>query len=156
VANDFFPVKLPVDLIAQKRPGECLAACALMVLRYLKVSANYDQLVRILGIIDIGAPFSRLFRLEALGVKVTLPGGTMFHLHQHLVNGRPCIVSVETRELPYWRGVASPHAVVVCGMDSRHVHLLDPGFVTGPFLATHGDFDLAWLERDEEYAIVTR
>ena len=127
-----------------------------MVLRYLKIPADYVHLVRILGITDIGAPFSRLLRLDALGVKVTLAGGTLSRLHQHLANGLPCIVSVETGELPYWRGVASPHAVVVCGMDQRYVHLLDPGFVTGPFLATHGDFDLAWLERDEEYAIVTR
>ena len=156
MTNDFLPVQLPIDLIAQKRPGECLAACALMVLRHLQVPADYGQLVRILGITDIGAPFSRLLRLDVLGVQVTLAGGTLARLHQHLANGLPCIVSVDTRELPYWRGVASPHAVVVCGMDARDVHLLDPGFVTGPFLATHGDFDLAWLERDEEYAIMTR
>ena len=126
-----------------------------MVMRYLQVPADYDQLVRILGITDIGAPFSRLLRLNTLGVEVTLAEGNMAHLHQHLANGLPCIASVETRELPYWRGVASPHAVVVCGMDQHYVHLLDPAFVTGPFLATHGDFDLAWLERDEKYATVT-
>ena len=117
--------------------------------------ADYDQLVRILGITDIGAPFSRLLRLNTLGVEVTLAEGNMAHLHQHLANWLPCIASVETRELPYWRGAASPHAVVVCGMDQHYVHLLDPAFVTGPFLATHGDFDLAWLERDEKYATVT-
>lgn len=153
--NELFPVNLPVNLIAQQRPGECLAACALMVLRYLRIPADYKQLVRLLGITDIGAPFSRLQRLETLGVHVTLARGTLARLHQHLAIGQPCIIAVETRELPYWQGVASPHAVVVCGMDQQYVQLLDPGFATGPFWATHGDFDLAWLERDEEYATVT-
>lgn len=153
--NRFHPVTLPIPLVAQQRPGECLAACALMVLRYLRVPADYKQIVRHLGITDIGAPFSRLQRLETLGVRVTLARGALVRLHQHLVSGQPCIVAVETRELPYWRGVASPHAVVVCGMDQDNVELLDPGFVTGWFRVTHGDFDLAWLERDEEFATVT-
>jgi ABC-type bacteriocin/lantibiotic exporter with double-glycine peptidase domain len=153
--NRFHPVTLQIPLVAQPRPGECLAACALMVLRYLRVPADYNQLVRHLGITDIGAPFSRLQRLETLGVRVTLARGALLRLHQHLVGGQPSIVAVETRELPYWRGIATPHAVVVCGMDQDNVELLDPGFAIGPFRVTHGDFDLAWLERDEEYATVT-
>jgi ABC-type bacteriocin/lantibiotic exporter with double-glycine peptidase domain len=155
VANEFFPVTLAIDLVAQQRPGECLAACALMVLRYLKTPAEYRQLVRVFGISDIGAPFSRLARLNFLGVQVTLASGTLLRLHEHLVGGQPAIVSLETRELPYWRGVTSPHAAVVCGIDQAHVQVLDPGFSTGPFRVTHGDFELAWLERDEQYAVMS-
>jgi len=156
MADEYSLVRLPIELLVQKRSGECLAACAVMVLRSLQVSVDYVQLVRMLEITDIGAPFSRLLRLETLGVKVTLSCGTLPLLHRHLVRGLPSIVAVDTRELPYWRSVASPHAVVVCGMNRHDVLLLDPAFATGPFLVTHGDFDLAWLERDEQYATITR
>lgn len=101
---------------------------------------------------EIGVPFSRLLRLSALGIQVTVTSGTLPRLHENLASGLPCIVPIETRELPYWRGVTSSHAVVMCGMDRRHVHLLDPGFAIGPFLVSHDDFGLAWLERDEVYA----
>jgi ABC-type bacteriocin/lantibiotic exporter with double-glycine peptidase domain len=153
--NQYDPVTLSLLLIAQQRPGECLAACALMVLRFLQVPADYAQMVRLLEITEIGAPFRRLQRLQSLGVSVALGRGTLPRIYQHLADGVPCIVAVETRELPYWEGLTSPHAVVVCGMNSRYVELLDPGFQTGPFRVTHGDFGLAWLERDEEYATVT-
>lgn len=149
------PVTLSIPLFAQKRNGECLAACALMVLHFLNIPADYGQIVRLLDISELGVPFRHLRRLQSLGVGVILTRGTLPRIYQHPADGVPCIVSVETRELPYWRGTASPHAVVVRGMNSRYVELLDPGFQTGPFRVTHGDFELAWLEREEEYATVT-
>lgn len=153
--NHYDPVTVPLPLFAQKRNGECLAACALMVLRFLNIPADYERIVRLLEISELGAPFRRLLRLQSLGASVTLAHGTLPRIYQHLADGVPCIVAVETRELPYWGGIASPHAVVVPGMNGRYVELLDPGFPTGPFRVTHGDFELAWLERDEEYATVT-
>ena len=126
-----------------------------MVLRSLNIPADYERVVRLLEISELGAPFRQLRRLQSLGVGVTLARGTLPRIYQHLADGVPCIVAVETRELPYWGGIASPHAVVVRGMNGRYVELLDPGFQTGPFRVTHGDFELAWLERDEEYATVT-
>ncbi len=154
--HHYDPVTLSVFLFAQKRNGECLAACALMVLRFLNVSADYERMVRLLEIGELGAPFRHLRRLQSLGVDVTVTRGTLPRIYQHLADGVPCIVSVQTSELPYWKGIKSPHAVVVRGMNGRYVELLDPGFETGPFRVTHGDFELAWLERDEEYAIVMR
>lgn len=153
--NHYDPVTVPLSLFAQKRNGECLAACALMVLHFLSIPADYGRIVRLLEISELGAPFRQLRRLQSLGVGVTLARGTLPRIYQHLADGMPCIVAVETRELPYWGGISSPHAVVVRGMNGRYVELLDPGFQTGPFRVTHGDFELAWLERDEEYATVT-
>jgi|GEM_PF-2396534 len=36
-----------------------------------------------------------------------------------------------------------------------HVHLNDPEFDLAPLLTPIGDFDLAWLARDELYAVLT-
>jgi len=36
-----------------------------------------------------------------------------------------------------------------------HVHLNDPEFEIAPLLTPIGDFDLAWLARDELYAVLT-
>ena len=48
------------------------------------------------------------------------------------------------------------HAVVVVGMDDQHVYLNDPGFPEAPVKVSHGDFGLAWLERDEFYAALMK
>ncbi|HHY54151.1 MAG TPA: hypothetical protein GYA08_01825 [Chloroflexi bacterium] len=116
---------MSLPLFAQNRNGECLAACALMVLRFLQVPAEYTRLVRLLEINELGAPFRHLQRLQSLGVNVTVSQGTLPRIYAHLADGAPCIVAVETRELPYWEGIDSSHAVVVRGMNSRYV-IIDP------------------------------
>jgi hypothetical protein len=79
--------------------------------------------------------------------------GRLFDL---LVVNRPPIVFVKTGELPYWNGQDVEHALVVVGMDERTILLNDPAFRRAPVKVSLGDFDLAWLERDEMYAVITR
>ncbi len=42
------------------------------------------------------------------------------------------------------------------GMDEENVYVDDPEFSQSPMQVSLGDFDLAWLERDEMYAVLTR
>ena len=58
------------------------------------------------------------------------------------------------RQLPYWRGEDFAHAAVVVGMEADYVYLHDPAVAVYPLRVGLGDFDLAWLERDEEYAVL--
>jgi predicted double-glycine peptidase len=67
--------------------------------------------------------------------------------------GWPVIVPLRTGELPHWSENID-HAVVVVGMDEHSVYLNDPAFATAPIQVPHGDFDLAWLEREEYYAVL--
>lgn len=76
-------------------------------------------------------------------------------LHAHLEGGRPPIVFVNTGELPYWDANVD-HAVVLIGMDSTHAIVNDPFFTRAPISIPLGDFDLAWLEHNEMYAVITR
>ena len=147
---------LPVPHLQQRAPGECLAACAAMVLAYLNVPVDYNYLLKLLHIKrDIGAPASNIRNLEPLGVKVIYKQGTLSELYSHLNNGFPCIASVRTGELPYWRSEDLLHAVVVVGLDDHAVYLNDPAFPNAPAQTTRGDFDLAWLERDEFYSVIS-
>ncbi len=148
-------VILSVSHIRQREDGECIAACAAMVLKYLNISAPYEQLLRLLKIDWFGTAAFRIRELEKLGIQVIYKQGTLEEIHDHLSNDRPCIAFVKTIELPYWNE-ANDHAVVVVGLDDEFIYLNDPAFPDAPKKVSHGDFDLAWLERDEYYAIFKR
>ncbi len=142
---------LPVPHIEQRQDGECLAACAAMALAYLGIAADYDQLLKLLEVQWFGAFSSRVRNLEQLGITVVYKQGTLDELREHLQNNRPCIAFVDTSELPYWDRVTG-HALLVVGLDDQSVYLNDPAFPNAPVQVSHGDFGLAWLERDEFYA----
>lgn len=148
-------VLLPVSHIQQRFSGECLAACAAMVLSYLDAPLNYEQLVKLFQIRrPIGTPFFKIRELEKQRIHVIYKQGSLQALYNHLTEGTPCIVDVETRELPYWQQISTRHVVVVVGMDNEYAYLNDPEFSNAPVRVSIGDFDLAWLARDERYAIL--
>ncbi len=149
------PVYLSVKHVRQQQDGECLAACAQMALNFLGIPASYDRLLKLLKIESFGAIYSNLRELEQLGVTVVYKRGALEELHEHLRNHQPCIALVQTSELPYWEE-ATLHAVVVAGLDDQFVYLHDPAFEESPIPVSHGDFGLAWLERDELYAALTK
>lgn len=103
---------------------------------------------------DFGAPFSNLRRLDRFGVNVIIKNGDFDQLYRELSRNHPCIASVQTAELPHWNKQRSEHAVVVVGMDQQHIYLNDPGSPIGRLQVPRGDFDLAWLEQDELYAVI--
>lgn len=153
----FTPKLLSVPFQLQQNDGECLAACSAMALGYLGVKTHYRSLLRTLDIQDFGAPFYNLRRLETLGFSVHLrQDGTLNDLDRQLQQNHPCLVAVQTSELPYWGGEAVYHALVVIGIDTNHLYLHDPAFENSPLRVTHGDFVLAWLERDSTYAVITK
>jgi ABC-type bacteriocin/lantibiotic exporter with double-glycine peptidase domain len=149
-------VLLPVAHFPQLRTGECLPACTAMALTHLGVTVNYGQLIRLLGTIPgFGTPSFRLHNVvQALGINIEYGHGTLATLYKHLQQGHPPIAFVQTGQLPYWHEDV-PHAVVVVGMNGREIYLNDPAFVQAPIAVPLGDFDLAWLERDEYYAVIT-
>jgi len=149
------PVHLPIRHFRQHRDGECLAACAKMAMDYIGISVSYERLLKLLHIKPFGALFSMLRELEQLGVIVVYKQGTFDELYTHLTSNRPCIAIVQTGELPYWN-TATDHAVVVVGLDEEAVYLNDPAFDNAPIQVSHGDFGLAWFERDEYYATLMR
>lgn len=148
------PFILPVPHLHQPAPGECLPACAAMVLTYLGVRVNYRQLLRLLQTqVGYGTPFSNIQTLTKMKVKITYKQGRLDDLWRFLQAGNPVLTPVQTRELPHWVEDV-PHAVVVVGMDNQVVYINDPAFPNAPVSVPHGDFDLAWLEHNEYYAVL--
>ncbi|MFN8493014.1 MAG: peptidase C39 family protein [Caldilineaceae bacterium] len=153
--SQFSFVLLPVAHVQQRGEGDCLVACVDMVLKYLNAPMNYQRLFKALRVNDeAGTPFPNIQRLERLGITVVFRRGSLLQLYKFLQNGWPVIVPVKTQELPHWE-MDTDHAVVVVGMDNQFVYLNDPAFPDAPIRVSHGDFDLAWLERDEYYAVLS-
>ncbi|MEZ4622738.1 MAG: hypothetical protein R2867_45570 [Caldilineaceae bacterium] len=63
---------------------------------------------------------------------------------------------MQTKELAYWDGVASFHAVLLVGMANDSIYLNDPEWPVAPQQASIGDFDLAWLARGERFALLAK
>jgi ABC-type bacteriocin/lantibiotic exporter with double-glycine peptidase domain len=124
-----------------------------MVLDYIGCPCPYQRLLRLLDMKSFGAPASNVLRLTELGVSVTYTSGSLESLEHQTPLGQPCIVFLDTTELPYW-SEAVFHAVVVVGMDDEYVYVNDPAFAPAPQAITWGDFDLAWIEQGYYYAVV--
>jgi len=148
-------ILLPVTHREQDETADCLAACAAMVLDYMGVLVSYERLLKLLRVQWFGAFAFNIRALEELGVDVIYKRGTLAELREHLSNKHPPIALVATSELPYWNE-STLHAVVVVGIDDQDIYLNDPGFPEAPVKVSHGDFGLAWLERDELYAALMK
>ncbi len=94
---------LPVFHQRQRRRADCLAACAAMVLDYIGRPCSYQRLLSLLDVKPIGAPSSNILRLTRLGVSVSShKAGSLEELELQIVREWPCIVFLDTDELPYW------------------------------------------------------
>jgi ABC-type bacteriocin/lantibiotic exporter with double-glycine peptidase domain len=145
---------LPVPYRKQTQSSDCLAACATMLIEYLGRSVPYHQLVALLEIGSLGAPRRNILRLTRLGFQVTFREGTLPIVAQYVNAGHPVIAFVDTEELSYW-STTTNHAVVIVGVESDHVLVLDPAFPNVvPRQISEGEFHLAWLNCDYTCAIV--
>ena len=148
-------VLLPVPHLPQDKPHSCLEACARMVLAYLGDSVPEDELLALFDGTEFGTPASRLTRLGRMGYDVEIGRGTFELLRSKLELGLPSIALVHTAFLDYWTESAR-HAVVVVGLDEKHVYLNDPAFESAPQTVSLDGFLTAWIEMDQISATITR
>lgn len=141
----------------QQSDGDCLAACAAMVLAHLGTTLDYNRLLRLLNVQFYGAPAGNIRRLTQLNLNVTYRQTDMRGLEAMLQQGQAVIAFVRTGDLPYW-SYSTDHALVVVGYDEAHIYVNDPDRdeADSPISVPRGDFELAWLERDYYYALITR
>jgi ABC-type bacteriocin/lantibiotic exporter with double-glycine peptidase domain len=147
-------VLLSVPHQPQQSDGDCLAACAAMVLTHLGQKIDYPQLLQLLEIKPHGAPARNIRQLAALDLNVTYSQTDLVGLEAMLQQGHPVIVFVRTGGLPHWM-YATDHALLVVGYDEEHLYVNDPSHDEAPIAVSRGDFELAWLEKDYYYALVT-
>jgi ABC-type bacteriocin/lantibiotic exporter with double-glycine peptidase domain len=145
---------LSVSHQQQKQQSDCLAACASMVLEYLHIHVGYARLLRLLRVGPIGTAFGNLAGLTTLGVSVLVDNGTITDIRRFLESGLPVIVFLDTGELAYWNYEHTDHAAVVISMDEENIKLNDPEFQEAPQTCSIGEFELAWLEKDNLFAVI--
>lgn len=150
------PRRLSVPYFPQSRPGDCLVACAQMVLAYRGSAYDQAHLARQLGIEShLGAPARNIHRLASSKHHVIVDKGDADKLRQWLNNDTPIIAFVQASELPHWRGEYFQHAVVVVEIDQQFIWMLDPDAGDEPIAAGIDYFMLAWSELDYLYAVIT-
>jgi ABC-type bacteriocin/lantibiotic exporter with double-glycine peptidase domain len=157
-------MRLTVPHWRQQQPGECLAACAAMVLLHLGVPAAYERLKQQLDVETSSAPFFYIDRLRSWRLVVERKQGTLATMQMHLAAGRPVLVPVDTALLPYW--ITRPditdaervtdHAVVVVGLDDQFIYVNDPDFETAPQTVERDWFLEAWQHHEQWYAALHR
>jgi ABC-type bacteriocin/lantibiotic exporter with double-glycine peptidase domain len=144
---------LPVSHRQQSQSSDCLATCAAMLLEYLHVPFKYEHLLRLLRVRSFGTEFPNLRYLESLGLSVLIEQGTVETLRGHLERGLPPIVFVNTGLLSYWQEQTG-HALVVLAIEDEKIYLNDPRFADAPKAIPLTEFEAAWIEQDQEYAVV--
>ena len=147
---------LSVPYIRQLADGYCLPACAQMVLAYSGIKKDQVKLAKQLKMIPrAGTPGSRIRLLASRRLEVIYGSGEVADLRTALSQGVPPIAMVDTGQLPYWE-VATAHAVVLLAIDEKTVLLNDPDKGQAPIRVTLGDFELAWYEMDNRYALLKK
>ncbi|MEE8389509.1 MAG: C39 family peptidase [Anaerolineae bacterium] len=104
----------------------------------------------------MGTPASNITRLASEHLTVIYTFGSPEDVATWLDRDVPVIVFVQAGELPHWQGERSHHALVIVGMDTKAMHVLDPAAESDVITVAREDFLLAWDERDYVYAVVTR
>ncbi len=138
----------------QRDDADCLAACALMCLRYLGKDVTYERVKQLLQTRWFGTPANNVTKLSQLGVRVELKELSASDVHKKLQMGLPVIAFVSTSDLPYWV-TDTNHAIVVVGMDDGVVYVNDPAFNDAPQAISRVSFDLATLKFDGKCAVLS-
>lgn len=147
---------LPVPHRSQLADGYCLPACVQMVLAYWGIERDQADLAKQLQLIaGAGTPGNRVRLLASDTLDVFYDEGQLADLQSALTRGVPPIVLVHTGQLPYWEH-ATAHAVVVLGMDETSVTVNDPGKAQAAIQVSLGDFELAWDEMANLYALLSK
>ncbi|MFN8494796.1 MAG: cysteine peptidase family C39 domain-containing protein [Caldilineaceae bacterium] len=128
-----------------------------MVLDYLGVMVEYDDLTRRLGTTDRGTPFPNIAHLTTLGLFVEVAQyGDPKVFEQNIEWGLPVIVGVKTLNWQHWGNIITDHAVVVVGIDQDNdkIYIHDPFFADAPIEMSLVEFESGWIERDQQYAVI--
>lgn len=145
---------LALSHIPQRQQADCLVACTAMVLRYLHIPFDYNQLLQRFGTTSAGTPFSRIDWLKEWRLTVVRGEGNLEILAEYLDLGLPVIVAVQTWPFAHWQTQDTEHTVVVVGIEQGNVAINDPAVDQAPQVVNQPAFLAAWGDRDYEFAVI--
>ncbi len=142
----------------QQAENDGLVACADMALLAIGIEFSYPRLPKLLKAGPLFTPFTNLRYLEALHLSIQLgKNGDWSIFEQHIELGLPVIVGVTTIGWQHWQQEITQHAVVVVGIDRANdlIYLHDPFFEQAPLAMPLLEFEIGWIEKEREYAIIS-
>lgn len=138
---------------AQELSSSCVSACVRIVLFGLGVMASEEQVRRLLRHDKFGLSLATAqARLASAGADVFFYNDwSLDDLRDELRQGHYPIVGVERHWLGY---LSASHAIVLVGLSSNGVEILDP--MNGPQVRPFGlpAFEQAWTRADKEVLII--
>ncbi|MGB0387607.1 MAG: C39 family peptidase [Ardenticatenaceae bacterium] len=127
-----------------------------MVLTYSGIKRDQVKLAKQMKTIPgVGTPGFQIRLLASRRLQVIYRRGELADLRSALSEGVPPIAMLDTGELPYWE-LATIHAVVLLAIDEKTVLLNDPDKEQAPIRVSLGDFELAWYEMGNLYALLKK
>jgi ABC-type bacteriocin/lantibiotic exporter with double-glycine peptidase domain len=91
------PILLPVPHLQQLADGDCLPACAFMVLTYMGKKTRFWRLRWLLGTKSFGTPFLHIRHLQQLGITVEVQArGTLSMIQNFQTHRLPLRVMILT------------------------------------------------------------
>ena len=138
---------------AQELSSSCVSACVRIVLTSFGVTASDEQVRRLLRHDKFGLSLATAqARLASAGADVFFYNDwSLDDLRDEHRQGRYPIIGVER----HWLGYSSAsHAIVLIGLSSNGVEVLDP--MNGPQVRTFGlpAFEQAWTRADKEVLVI--
>jgi hypothetical protein len=125
-----------------------------MALDFIGQPVEYNKILQILETTPYGAVASQVTHLSTMGLTVIYEEGLLADLYPILDKNLPVITLVRTGELPHWSW-DTMHAVLLVGYDEHHFYANDPHFTNAPIKIPVKDFDLAWFEMGNRYAVIS-
>jgi predicted double-glycine peptidase len=152
------PRLVPVPLISQSQPWTCGAAALMATLVYFGVFDDAESsLVAELGTTPVDGTHVRDIVSVARRFGLTAEARTrltLADLEAQLAGGAVVIAALQawpSRRVPDWRSDWDDgHYVVVVGVSSRRVYVMDPSVRTGYAYLTRDEFLRRWHDYDVE------
>lgn len=140
----------------QSADGQCLPACARMLLAYLGLLMSESEVAKVLEAKSYGAPSFAVKRLRNLGFVVDYREWSIAEVTAALQDKKPVLIFVRTGFLEYWHEDVA-HALIIVGVESeRQFWVNDPTREEAPLAVSWDGLLAAWGEFGYRGATVSR
>ena len=147
---------LVIPHFTQSADGQCLPACARMLLAYSGVLLPESEVAKVLEAESYGAPSFAIKKLHKLGFSVDYREWSVTEVTTALAGNKPVLVFVRTGFLEYWQEDIA-HALIVVGVEpDRQFWVNDPTRDDGPMAVSWDGLLAAWGEFGYRGATVSR
>ncbi|MBE7528711.1 MAG: hypothetical protein HND44_02205 [Chloroflexi bacterium] len=137
---------LVIPHFAQSADGQCLPACARMMLAHSAVLLSESEVAKVLEAKSYGAPSFAIKKLRKPGFTVNYREWSITEVTTALAGNKPVLIFVRTGFLEYWPEDVA-HAVIIVGVEQdRQFWVNDPARADAPIAVSWDGLLAAWGE----------